>query len=186
MTASPVRPRVPIDKPPVDVASLFREHAQDVARWVRRLGGPNVDVEDLVQDVFVLAHRYREQFRGEADVTTWLFRITARRVASQRRRQRLQQLWRSLYIGERIEAQPLTPVEELERGRDAERLRRALDRLGEKQRNVFVLFEIEGMSGEAIAALTGQRTEAVWVQLHRARARIRKHLAKEDRHGKSG
>ena len=186
MTLSPGRPRLPVDKAPVDVASLFREHAQDVARWVRRLGGPSVDVEDLVQDVFVLAHRYRAQFRGEADVTTWLFRITARRVAAQRRRQRLQHFWRSLYIGERIEAQPLTPVEELERGRDAERLRRALDRLSEKQRNVFVLFELEGLSGEAIAALTGQRTEVVWVQLHRARGRIRKQLAKEERRGKAG
>jgi RNA polymerase sigma-70 factor (ECF subfamily) len=80
-------------------------------------------------------------------------------------------------------AHPPTPVEELERRREGERLRRAIDALGESPRTVFILFELEGLSGEQIAELTGLKIDTIWVQLHRARARIRKRLAKEDRRG---
>jgi RNA polymerase sigma-70 factor (ECF subfamily) len=172
-----------VERAPVDVNSLFREHAQRVARWASRLGGPGVDVEDVVQEVFMRAYRHRDQFRGDASITTWLFRITARQVARLRRLHRARQLWRSLYAHDPMPAHPPTPVEELERRREGERLRRAIDTLGESPRTVFILFELEGLSGEQIAELTGLKIDTIWVQLHRARARIRKRLAKEDRRG---
>jgi RNA polymerase sigma factor (sigma-70 family) len=51
-----------------------------------------------------------------------------------------------------------------------------LDAIDEKHRTVLILFEIEGMSGDEIAELTGARVETVWVQLHRARARFKQRL----------
>src|SRR5690242_18632848 len=68
---------------------LYERHAGRVERWVRRLLGPGADVEDLLHDVFVVALRRQREFRGEASVQTWLFRITQNVVASRRRRSRI-------------------------------------------------------------------------------------------------
>src|SRR6266404_2479783 len=63
-----------------DFDSVFRQHAAAVARWVAALGGPLLDVEDTVQEVFMVAHRRLSEFRGDAKVSTWLFQITRRVV----------------------------------------------------------------------------------------------------------
>src|SRR5215468_8530803 len=72
--------------PPLDAAQLFEQHADTVAGWASRLGGPAVDVEDVVQEVFVIVHRRLERFRGNANITTWLYGITANIVYQQRRK----------------------------------------------------------------------------------------------------
>jgi RNA polymerase sigma-70 factor (ECF subfamily) len=66
----------------------------------------------------------------------------------------------------------LTPVDEFERRQASEMVYRILDRLPAKYRNVMVLFELEELSGEEIATLTGLKPATVWVHLHRARARF--------------
>src|SRR5262249_44087441 len=57
--------------PTSPVADLYRAHAQTVARWASRLGGPAIDVEDVVQEVFLVVQRRLREFRGEAEITTW-------------------------------------------------------------------------------------------------------------------
>ena len=56
-----------------DVGELYRQHAETVARWVARLGGPLIDLEDAVHEVFVIAQRRRPSTEGAARITTWLF-----------------------------------------------------------------------------------------------------------------
>ena len=73
----------------LDVEELYRLHARTVARWAARLGGPGVDVEDVVQEVFLVAKRRLRSFTGAGSVTTWLFRTTANVAAAARRKQRL-------------------------------------------------------------------------------------------------
>src|SRR5262249_14147909 len=68
------------------VADLYRAHAQTVARWASRLGGPAIDVEDVVQEVFLVVQRRLDGFRGDAHVKTWLYRITANVVRWRRRK----------------------------------------------------------------------------------------------------
>ncbi len=70
---------------------LYENYEPMVERWVRRLAGPSADVEDLVHDVFVVALRRRGEFRGEAKVSTWLFRITELVVRKRRFRRKLRQ-----------------------------------------------------------------------------------------------
>ena len=65
------------------------------------------------------------------------------------------------------------PEEEIQRQQASARLYKVLDRMPEKYRQVLVLFEMEEMAGEEIAALTGIKVATVWVQLHRARERFR-------------
>ena len=161
-----------------DIDSLYRTYAVQVERWVMRLGGPNIDAEDVVHEVFLVVQRRLPEWRAQAKVTTWLYRITEHVVHRQRRKQRITRWLRGLtgdFAGD-IPTVRLTPVEELERKQASRTVYAALEGVERKQREVLVLFEIEGLSGEEIATLTGTKLATVWVQLHRARARFLERL----------
>jgi RNA polymerase sigma-70 factor (ECF subfamily) len=180
------QPAEPTAAPP-EIASLYRSHAAQVERWVVRLGGPGVDAEDVVQEVFLVVQRRLSEWRAEAKVTTWLYRITEHVVHRQRRKQRLGRWLRGLAgdFADQIPTERLTPVDELERKQAARTVYAALESVERKQRAVLVLFEIEGLSGEEIAALTGTKIATVWVHLHRARARFLKRLREMDERGQT-
>lgn len=159
-----------------DLGALYRAHAQSVARWAARLGGPAMDIEDVVQEVFLIAHRLLPGFRGEAKITTWLFRITHNVVRHRRRKEKLRRFFSLQGPGgeaaARLPSTRPTPIEEMLRREAAQTVYQVLDTMSEKYRTVFILFEMEGLSGEEIAALTGQRIATTWVWLHRARAQF--------------
>jgi RNA polymerase sigma-70 factor (ECF subfamily) len=75
---------------------------------------------------------------------------------------------------------PSTPQEEIERRERHVRLYQALDQLTDAHRTVLILYEIEGLSGEDVAELTGISLGAVWVRLHRGRAKLLDLLSKEE------
>jgi RNA polymerase sigma-70 factor (ECF subfamily) len=152
--------------------AVYQEHVQTVARWAARLGGPGADVEDLTQEVFLLVNRRLSGFRGESRLTTWLFSITAKIVANDRRRRRIRRWWTRFapHAVERAVATTDTPLEELERRERRTQFYQALDALNERQRRALVLFELEQMSVAETAALLGLRPGNVRVLLHRARA----------------
>lgn len=169
-----------------DLGALYRAHAQSVARWAARLGGPATDVEDVVQEVFLIAHRLLPGFRGEAKITTWLFRITHNVVRHRRRKERLRRFFSLQGPGvddaaARLPSMRPTPIEEMLRREAAQTVYQVLDTMSEKYRTVFILFEMEGLSGEEIATLTGQRLATTWVWLHRARAQFMDGLARIQR-----
>jgi RNA polymerase sigma-70 factor (ECF subfamily) len=153
--------------------AFYLQHVQLVSRWVARLAGPDLEREDLVQEVFLIAHRRRDTFRGAAKVSTWLFGITQNVVRHRRRKERV----RTMLLGAatdigRLAPQRPTPVEEFERREATKTVYRLLDDLPDKYRDVFILFEIEGLSGAEIGALTGLNLTTVRVRLHRARSRF--------------
>lgn len=162
---------------------LYARHASDVKRWARRLAGPTADVEDLLHDVFVIALRRHFTFRGEANVTTWLFRITHHVVRSRRRRSSVRALLFGRHQEETAATTTLaaTPYEEIERHERHLRLYRALDRLPDAYRTAVILYEIEGLSGEEVAGLAGISLGTLWVRLHRGRARLLACLSEEER-----
>ncbi len=165
---------------PLEIGALYRAHAQTVARWAARLGGPSAEVEDLVQEVFLTAHRNLASFRGEAKITTWLFRITQNTVRHRRRKEWLRRFLGSTAedVAARLPSARPTPVEALERRQAEALVYQALEGVGDKYRTAFILFELEGLSGEEVAALTGQKVATVWVWLHRARAHFLTSLQK--------
>ena len=157
-----------------DVDALYRAHGRTVLRWVMRLGGPRIDAEDVVQDVFLVAKRRLGAFDGPGKITTWLFRTTEKVVQTARRKQRLRR-WLSRSpdpaAGGISLANP-TPGDALERRRDVESVYRVLDRLPARQRQVLILFELEELSTEEIGELIGAKAATVRVWLFRARARF--------------
>ncbi len=181
-------PRTPpvAESPPAaaqsPLAELYREHAQRVARWVQRLGGPDCDVEDMVQEVFIAVHHQLPRFRGASRFTTWLYAITANTVRDRRRKQRL----RGWLGGSALETaghlpSPDRPADEgLEAHQRARRVYAVLDQMKEKFRSVLILHEMEGLSGEEIGELLHAKAATVWVWLHRARIDFARRMERLD------
>ena len=160
---------------------LYETYEPSVERWVRRLAGPGAEVEDLVHDVFLIALRRRHEFRGEAKLSTWLFRITERVVRKRLFRRRFRGLLNLVFRDNTIALAPAspTPLEELERRQQCAMLYAALDRLPEKYRTPVIMFDIDGRSAGEVANLLGIKRNAVWVRLHRARSRLFEDLSAE-------
>jgi RNA polymerase sigma-70 factor (ECF subfamily) len=166
----------------IDVGALYREHGRFVARVIRALTKPGEHVEDLLQETFLTAHRIRHTFDGKSKSTTWLYAIARhlcwRHGRSQGRWRRLRERVAALFV----EPPPPEPLLSKEL---ADGLQRVIDALPFKQREVFVLYELEEMSGGEIAALLQIPEGTVWTRLHHARRRFEK-LAQERFGGKEG
>jgi len=158
------------------VEAIYREHGDTVARWALRLGGPRLDAEDAVQEVFAVVAERLSGFRGESKLTTWLYGITENVVREHRRQQSVRR-WFAAKADERDQALGLSPPESIAQREATELLYRALDRMREPYRTALILFELEEMSGEEIAQLKRVRAATVWVWVHRARVQLAGHLA---------
>jgi len=160
---------------------LYEAHFDFVYRVARRLGTPAEELEDVCQEVFVVAFRKLEAFQT-GQLTTWLYRICANVVSDRHRRRRVRRAFQALFHG-RPDEVALAPAPDRDyEAREAENLvSRVLEKMAPKKREVFVLYELEGLSGEAIAAAVGCKVETVWTRLHYARrefeARARKATA---------
>lgn len=154
--------------------AVYQAHAQTVARWAARLGGPETDVEEISQEVFLVVDRRLCEFREESRLSTWLFSITAKVVANDRRRRKIRRWWLRLSpnAGHDIAADGDGPLEQIEKRERRREFYQALEALSERQRRVLVLFELEETPIAQIAELTGMRAGNVRVLLHRARAKF--------------
>jgi RNA polymerase sigma-70 factor (ECF subfamily) len=152
--------------------TLYREHFAMVWRVLRRFGVPESDLPDAAQDVFVVVHRKLAEFDHRSRVSTWLYAIGLR-VASDRRRRAPN---RYEVVGEepdeaRVSGATAEPWEIVER---RALLERALDAMPLEQRAVFVLFELEGMTGDEIATLVESPLATVHSRLRLARETFRR------------
>jgi len=168
---------------PLALADVYRLHAADIGRWAARLGGPRVDVDDVVQEVFIIINRQLPTFRGDAKLTTWLFRITERVARNHRRWWGVRRIMTALTPrhDEMLVATDPDPLQQLELQATVEAAYRVIDRLPEKYRRVLILSELEELRPDAIAALLDARVETVHVWLHRARRLFLSKLRDSDR-----
>ena len=159
---------------------LYREHAARVMAWAARLGGPGVDVHDVTQEVFLVVYRRLDSLRPDVKPTTWLFGITANVVKAHRRKLYVSRWVARLRPHELMEAAAPgpSPLETLEQRQAGELVYDVLNTLSEKQRQVFVLFELEGLTTEQVADVTDTSLVASRVRLHRARAAFFRQLGR--------
>lgn len=155
----------------LDAAALFRAHAGFVATFAGRLGVPTGDIDDVVQETFLVAHRRGGYRAGEARPTTWLAEITLRVWSTIRRSRRRKP------EGAGDEAIALVPGgdDPFERAAAAEalsRVERALGTLDLDHRAVLVLFELHGESCDSIATGLGIAVGTVYSRLHGARRKF--------------
>lgn len=155
----------------MNVAELYEQHVDFVWRMALRLGVPAAQLEDVVQEVFLVLHRRRDEFRAASSVRTWIGGIVIR-VARDFRRQGARQARRH----EQLElVTPLEPRDAHEALEAAEALAvalRLLEQLDEDQRIVFVLTEFEELSAREIAEMTGTNPNTVASRLRLARRRF--------------
>jgi RNA polymerase sigma-70 factor, ECF subfamily len=146
--------------------ALYDRHLPLVYRVARRMGVPECDFADLCQEVFLRVYRGLGHFRGEAQFSTWLYRIVLHEVARAGRAKGVRAALLSL-IG-RPELPPIAD-EQLVRAEATIELQRLLDRMKPKQRQVFVLYELEELSVEQIALVMACPVETVRSRLRHAR-----------------
>jgi RNA polymerase sigma-70 factor (ECF subfamily) len=151
---------------------LYDRHFAIVQRLARRLGTPPAEVDDVTQEVFARAFSRLGQFKT-GSFGDWIRRICANAVTDLHRNRRVRQAFAALMARRPSEEpnQDLGPGPEALAGqREAERQVGAiLSRMRPKQREVFVLFELESLTGEEIATAVGCPLNTVWTRLFHAR-----------------
>jgi RNA polymerase sigma-70 factor (ECF subfamily) len=166
---------------------LFVAYAPRIYRLARHLLGNDADAEDATQDVFVQVLRKLPAFRAEAALPTWLYRVAVNAALNCRRRRtaRARHQVRGDPTAFAADARHLASVQHwpkrpLDRALDHEThqlIARAIARLPEEYRAVYVLADVEELSCPQIAEILGLSTATVKSRLHRARACMRRTLA---------
>jgi RNA polymerase sigma-70 factor (ECF subfamily) len=161
------------------LAAIYREQFAFVWRSLRRLGVPSASLEDLTQDVFVVAARRIDEFEGRSTLETWLFGIAMRVFLTRRRSEwrhsrKLDELARG---GEPAREDPIAK-------RDAQHtLLSLLDELDDDKRAIWVLAELEGFTVVEIAAGLEANVNTIYSRLRAARTQMRKAADKLDVEG---
>lgn len=148
---------------------LYERNAPLVYRFISALGVPPDEREDAVQDVFMAVYRSLDSFRGEAQLSTWIYRIASRHAGRMGRRRRLRDVLGTVLLRE---PPPPPVVDPAERAAEVHFIDRLLSKLSVKKRTVLVLFEVEGLRVDEIARIVDCPENTVWSRLHHARAEL--------------
>jgi len=166
---------VPLKPAAIDVHSfqaIYDAYYSEVARWIRALGGPAADQDDLIQEVFVVVYRRLHDFDGR-NLAGWLYRIAAHQVRDYRRLVWIKYIFRwSVALSSEVPSGRPTPVMMLETRERQRNLERLLSKLSDPLRAAFVLFEIEGYTAEEISEMQSVPTNTVRARIHRARRKM--------------
>jgi RNA polymerase sigma-70 factor (ECF subfamily) len=149
--------------------------AGEIPRLLRlgaRLTPPEVDQDDLVQDVLERAWRSRAGYREGSRLSTWLHSIMVNRAADLARRSKAAPPRELDPDFDACAIEIRDPASVAERASDAASLRAALSRLSPEDRTVLVLRDGEDMSASEVAGLMGTSTQAVHKRLQRGRLRL--------------
>lgn len=146
----------------------FEAHGAFVCRSLRHLGVPEADLDDLLQEVFLVVSKRLDDYEERGRARSWLYSICSRVASSQRRKVRRR---RETEPVAESAAEPL----QLEAVQDRQSLElgwRLLQELPAQQREVFVLYEVEDMPMAEIAQALDCPLQTVYSRLYKARERI--------------
>lgn len=152
--------------------ALYERYRRRVFALLTRICGRQ-EAEELSQEVFLRAFKGLEKFRGESQLSTWIYRLAVNAALSHATRS-MARSRRSVSDEELMELPAPDGVESDPRLR--ERLRAAMGELPAGYRAVLVLHDVEGLQHDEIAQILGCRVGTSKSQLHKARARMRELL----------
>ena len=156
---------------------LVRQTFVDTFTLACRLTGNEEDARDVVQDAYLRAWRAIGKFRGEAQFSTWMYRITANASATHLRKRHRHRTEPLDEVTEPADMRPETqPATAFDSADTLEHVAAAINELPPKLRSVVVLKDVYDLPHEAIAEELGITVAAAKVRLHRARRRLRDEL----------
>jgi RNA polymerase sigma-70 factor, ECF subfamily len=161
-----------------EIGRCYVQHSQAIYYLALRFLGDPQKAEDATHDVFLKAYRKLDQFRGDASMRTWLYRIAVNHC------QNVRQSWpeRHLYsnaadaVWQNAAAKADSPLRVLETKELGQRIQYTLDALPSEYRLLLLLVAEEELSYEEIGELVGQTPDAVRGKLHRARKAFAAHF----------
>lgn len=167
--------------------NIYRDHVDLIYRYANRLCGEAEAAKDLVQETFLNAYRGFKDFRGDAQISTWLYTIASRACLRMRRKKKGEPE-RELSLDEfvptsegefrlQIPVDGLTPEEAFQNKELRQALDQAIEKLPRKYRMVLVLRDMEGLSAKEVGTVMGLNERAVKSRLHRARLFVRRELS---------
>ena len=152
--------------------SIVDRHGPALYRYARRMLDDPRDTEDCVQEAFAAAWTSLPHFAGRSALRTWLFAIAAHKVRTSQRRRTRTALPLPFVIDEEVDPRAVDPQRSAEGADLMEALHVALRELPPGPRSTWLLREVEGLSYDQIAEVSGTTTSTVRGQLHRARAHL--------------
>ena len=173
----------------LDFHSIFETFHPKILRYLTHLAG-RCDAEDLTQEVFVKVSQKLKTFRGESQLSTWIYRIATNAALDKLRSPSFRQPGQKSILDESIAGGEIEIVDKdawtgektpsvetsLIRKEMNECIRGIVENLPENYRTVVVLSELEGFKNDQVAEIIGVSIDTAKIRLHRARARLKREL----------
>ncbi len=174
----------------LDFQTIYKNFQPKIARYLAHMVGWR-DAEDLTQEVFVKVNQALKTFKGESQLSTWIYKIATNSALDKLRSPSFQQMRRKTLSAESIEEGEIvqimdknawtgekTPSVESSAIRKEmnECIRGVVERLPENYRTVVALSEMEGFKDDEIAEILNVSVHTAKIRLHRARTRLKKDL----------
>jgi len=162
--------------------ALLQEYSERVYNHAYRMLGNREDAEEATMDVFLKIHHGLADFRGDAQLSTWIWRITTNVCLSRRTKRREPTVSMEVENVEEVIADldpTSNPEEVFMKEETREELARSIAELPGQEAAAITLFYLEGMKYEEIAAILGVPMGTVGTAVHRGRERLRKKMYAE-------
>lgn len=167
-----------------ELVSLYQHRVFNTALGLLQHHG---DAEDVAQEIFIQVYHSINSFKGQSQLSTWIYRITVTRSLDHlraKKRKKRSGIIGSLFGSDNQPAYDVTdfnhPGIRLENKEAAALLFGYIRRLPVAQRTVFILNKVEGLSYREIAAITGTSEKAVDALFQRAKQNLRKMINKQE------
>ena len=168
-----------MDAPEQVFNQIVKQYSERLYWHVRRMVGSHEDADDLLQDIFLKIWTALPSFRGEAQLFTWVWRIATNETLNFLRREKVRAALRFASADD-IRAQKVQG-DPYFNGTAAEReMAKAVARLPEKQRQVFIMRWWDELSYEEISAITGTSVGALKASYHLAQEKLKLNLSDPD------
>lgn len=152
---------------------LYRLHARRLFSLVLRMVGSAEDAEDLVQEVFLQAHRKLAGFRGESTLGTWLYRLTMNHCLDHLRGRQARMSRATDSLDDEETREPMAPAPAVPLAISRMDLEKAIATLPPGSRAAFLLHDVEGFEHREIAEILGVSEGTSKSQVHKARLKLR-------------
>ena len=160
-----------------DFEEIVTQYSDFVFNLTYRILGNHADAEDAAQDAFLAAYRNFHRFRGDARVSTWLYRIATNAALMKLRKDRPRRTLTQTGYEDIELPSPLEGPEKMALNSELrEHLEGGLDQLAPNLKVAVVLRDVQGLSNEEAAEALNISVSSLKARLHRGRVLLRNHL----------